>query len=206
MVYKFYDTSSLLIKVDNLFNEKDTRIIISSVTLEELEKIKVSTNKEAEIKYAARKLLHVLLNNKNAYDIHIFNNNMLSPLKEKGLDTQSNDMRILATALDYDNSIHPDETIFVANDLSLLNIANLFFGEDSIEFVSSEIDEYSGYKEIILTDEELSEFYLHPNNNIFNLFINEYLIIKNINGEIVDKLCWTGECYRPLKYTTFYSR
>ena len=53
---KFYDTSSLLKKVDTLF-ETGERFAVSSVTLDELENIKTSSNKDADIKYSARKLL-----------------------------------------------------------------------------------------------------------------------------------------------------
>ena len=50
---KFYDTSSLLLNLDNLF-EDEAQIYISSITLEELEHIKTSANKDADIKYSAR--------------------------------------------------------------------------------------------------------------------------------------------------------
>ena len=42
-----------------------------------------------------------------------------------------------------------------------------------------EIDEYTGYKEIRLSDDELTKFYQEFNKNQFDLFINEYLIIYN---------------------------
>jgi hypothetical protein len=65
---KFYDTSSLLLKVDSLFEEKE-RFAISSITLEELEHIKTAANKDADIKYAARKLTHILDNHMGDYNI-----------------------------------------------------------------------------------------------------------------------------------------
>ena len=42
---KFYDTSSLLLLADNLSQQEDN-IIISSITLQELENIKTSYNKK----------------------------------------------------------------------------------------------------------------------------------------------------------------
>ena len=51
--FKFYDTSSLLVMGSELF---DNRFAISSITLEELESIKVSANKDSDIKYATRQL------------------------------------------------------------------------------------------------------------------------------------------------------
>lgn len=136
MTYKFYDTCSLLLKADSLIDEKGP-IIISSITLSELENIKTSSHKDNELKYAARRLLNFLTDHPETYTVHIFTLDMLKPIEEKSLDI-TNDTKILATAIDYDTNIHPDETVFVTNDLALYNIANLFFGEDSIERVEEE--------------------------------------------------------------------
>ena len=142
--YKFYDTCSLLLKVDTLLEEQDP-IVISSITLNELENIKTSANKDADIKYAARRLLHLLSEHPEAYEVHIFNMNMLDPIAERALAI-TDDTKILATAIDYDRTRHPDETVFVTNDLALFNIANLFFGSDSIERVNeNDEDDYDGY-------------------------------------------------------------
>jgi len=51
---KFYDTSSLLLKAGTLFDENEEKFAISSITLKELEEIKTSFNKDANIKYTAR--------------------------------------------------------------------------------------------------------------------------------------------------------
>jgi hypothetical protein len=40
--------------------EADENIVFSSITLKELEEIKVSNDKDADIKYAARRLLALL--------------------------------------------------------------------------------------------------------------------------------------------------
>ena len=64
---KFYDTSSLLLKVDSLFEEEE-KFVISSITLEELENIKTAANKDADVKYAARKLTHILDTHMGEYD------------------------------------------------------------------------------------------------------------------------------------------
>ena len=56
---QFYDTCSLLLRAGNLFDEPED-FIISSITLQELENIKTSTNKDDNIKFSARQLLHDL--------------------------------------------------------------------------------------------------------------------------------------------------
>ena len=203
--YKFYDTCSLLLKVDTLFKDEE-KIAISSITLQELEDIKTSNSKDIDIKYAARRLLHVLDEHRGCYDIHIFRNEMMAPIIEKGLPTQSNDMKILATAIDYDNNIHPDETIFVTNDLALKNIANLFFGDGIIESVSEDDDNYSGYVDEQLSNNQMEQFYSNPNYNFFNTYINQYIIIRDQNNQIVDKKLWDGTGYRAISYDSFDSK
>lgn len=206
MTYKFYDTCSLLLKANNLFDEENVKIIISSITLQELEEIKTASNKDSEIKYSARRILHELNKNPEAYEIHVFREEQLQKITDKGFSHINNDLRILACAFDYDYFEHPDETVFVTNDLALKAIANCFFGEDSIESVDEEqIDQYVGYQEVQLNDEELSNLYSDLDYNWFNLYINEYLVIKDGGGSIVDRLCWTGATHRRLAYKDFVS-
>lgn len=54
---KFYDTSSLLLE------ENFEGIVVSSISLQELEDIKTSTNRDNEIKAQARKALRKLIEN-----------------------------------------------------------------------------------------------------------------------------------------------
>ena len=150
---KFYDTSSLLLRANNLFDDEEF-FAISSITLEELENIKSSGTRDPEIKYTARKLLHSLDENRNKYDTHIFTEDMLDPIREKDLSI-SNDMKILATAIDYNNRIKTDEVIFVTNDLCLKFIANLFFGDGMIMSVEENDDDYKGYLDYSFTDSEM---------------------------------------------------
>lgn len=140
---------------------------------------------------------------------------MLDPIVEKDLSI-TNDMKILATAIDYDNNIHPDETIFVTNDLALKVIANLFFGEDSIQSVNEEIDDkYKGYIDVTFADDQAMEFfYSHykdtPDPIVEekeNILINTYVIIRDKEtNEILDRLVWTGTEYRNINYSIFDSR
>lgn len=200
---KFYDTCSLLAKADNLFDGQN--FLISSITLSELENIKTSNYKDFDIKYAARKVTNLLNQYPDKYEVIIFNINMMTPILDAKLES-TNDMKILATAISYAQN-HPD-IIFVTNDLSLKNIAGLFFNKDHIESVEQkDSDGYKGFLEITLSDEEMSDFYSNPFVNTFNLNINEYLIIhESVDNQIVDTLVWTGEKYRHLSYRSFSSK
>lgn len=207
MIYKFYDTCSLLLAGARIFNNKNEKPVISSITIQELEDIKSSNRKDEKIKYLARQVVRSLTEHKGEYDLHIFETYMLDPIYGKGDFDVNNDLRILATAFDYDYYKHPDETVFVTNDLVLKHIANMFFGEDSIESVEEEQEDYSGYKEIILnTDEEIGDLYQNLNTNQFGLLTNQYLIVKNNKNEIIDRLCWNGKTHRRLIVKDFNSR
>ena len=203
MIYKFYDTSSLLMRVDDLFNDPEEQVIISTISLKELEEIKTSANKNEDIKYAARKLTALLGANPDKYTAWIFNMDMLEPVSNFGI---TNDIKILATALDYDQRCHPDETIFVTNDLALKNIANTVFGSDSIEGITVEEDTYSGYKEVYLDQQDMSKFYSNLQYNTFDLMINEYVVIHEAEtGDIVDCWRWNGDGHVALRYGSFPS-
>lgn len=56
---RFYDTCALLLAGETLF-DKGEKFLISSVTIKELERIKTSANKDADVKYSARLLQHLL--------------------------------------------------------------------------------------------------------------------------------------------------
>lgn len=198
---KFYDTSSLLKKVDTLF-ETGERFAVSSITLDELENIKTSSNKDADIKYSARKLLREMDTHINDFDIVLFEDKMLKPAIKLNLSI-TNDIKILTCAINYakKNSV---EIEFVTNDLILKVLARMFFKVTSVD--EDEQDDYTGYLDLRLSDDEMNELYSNPNTNVFNLKVNQYFIVRNEANEIVDRLVWTGETYRNLQFNNFNSK
>lgn len=198
---KFYDTSSLLLKADTLF-DTDEKFAISSITLEELEHIKTSVHKDPDIKYAARKLTHLLDKHIGSYDVEIYNEKMDKPLHQAGI-FMNNDAKILACGVAYAKAAR-GQVVFMTNDICLKHLAGLFF--DYVESVDEDYDDYLGFKDVVMNDEDMVSFYSNPNSNPYNLLVNEYLIIRNIENEIVDRLCWTGEDYRHLDYASFPSK
>lgn len=159
--YDFYDTSSLLLLNDEELNEF---FIISSITLTELENIKTARNKDYEIKAAARHITRKLHENQGNYKVVIYQPKMLELLGEYEFDI-NDDLRILSCALWEDKYFAPDDITFITNDLALSNIANLYFGSDSIAYIQSAEDEYRGYKEVYLDQEEMIEFYANQKTN-----------------------------------------
>ena len=46
--------------------------------------------------------------------------------------------------------------------------------------------EYTGYHDVTLTDQELASLYENPSMNRYDMLTNEYLIVRNTAGEVVD--------------------
>ena len=73
MTYKCYDTCSLLKQAGHLFETNDYTLVISSIVLEELENIKTSANKDADVKCNARRVLRDLDEHPGAFEIILYN-------------------------------------------------------------------------------------------------------------------------------------
>ena len=202
MKFKCYDTCSLLKEAGHLFTSDDFTLIISSIVLEELEDIKSRSNRDADVKFAARKVLQDLDAHYGSYEILMYNDEFVEPLVSAGLSI-TNDVKIIACALDFAKQRPDDEIIFVSNDLICRHIASMFL---PVEQVVEEDYDYDGYKEMYLTEEEMNDFYSNPDKNIYDLYINQYLLIYNKEtGEYVDSVCWTGSEYRHLTFGNFTS-
>lgn len=197
----FYDTCSLLLAGESLFEEGKPIFKVSSITFKELERIKTAANKDADVKYSARLLLHLFDTYPNKYEVVIHKQEYESYITDKSLEI-NDDMRILSDAIWA--SIH-DNIIFVTNDLSLKHIASLFFDHDMIESVNEENDTYTGYLEVTADEASLAEFYQDTQQNQFNLLSGQYLILRNQEGEVVDLRVWTGDDHRYLNTKPFNS-
>lgn len=205
MMNKFYDTCSLILNKDNLFNTKE-RFIISSITLDELENLKSSSKTDLDNKIAVRHLLHQLDEHIGDYEVCPFKEAMLDPIHEEDLSV-NNDMKILATAIFYSNNINSD-IIFITNDLSLKTIARLFFDDSQIKSIYIE-DRYKGYTIKQFDNEQEMEYFYsnYLSSPVYEeIQINEYLILKNPEGEIIDRLVRTDDGYRNVSFETFDSK
>ena len=200
---QFYDTCSLLLRAGNLFDEPED-FIISSITLQELENIKTSTNKDDNVKFSARQLLHDLDEHFGQYLIINYQNTYAQNITQRDFEL-TNDTKILSCYLECVRLFPEEKIIFITNDLALKSIARVFTSNvQSLE--EDKPDDYTGYKEITMSDDCMSDFYTNPCENKYNLQIGEYILVKNTEGEIVDRLCWNGEYYRHLDYKSFNSR
>lgn len=199
----FYDTNALLDLGAKLF-ENEEKFYLSTTSLHELEHIKTSKNKDEETRYKARKLVHLLDENPNKYEVIIYDKQERDLLEQYGLD-ESPDNQICACAETLAMSKGYDNVIFVSNDLCCKTIAKNCF-RLIVESVKNNIDEeYKGFKEVVLSDDDMAYFYGHLTENIYELLTNEYIIIRNKDNEIVDKMRWDGEMYQNVKIGTLKS-
>lgn len=201
---KFYDTCSML---DLQHTILDSKFLISSITFSELESIKTSGTKDEEIKWAARKVLHLLEENDDAYEVVIYDtykdNNILDLY---GL-ISNNDNKIIASVYNYYKANR--DIVFVTSDLSCKAIAKFLGIPTEFAVTNYSDDTYTGYQEIIMEDYELANFYgqiLSNNENIYQLKNNEYLLIRDPSEEIIDKYRWFENKYIPVLYRKVESK
>lgn len=166
--------------------------------MEELENIKTSSRKDEETKYKARKLLHILDENSDKYKVVITTKSIISIIDDFGLEnTPDNQICTCAYSI-------PD-ILFITNDISCKTIAKWIFGLDISSISTIQEDLYKGYRDITLSENDMAYFYEHLNENVFNLLTNEYVIIRNADNEVVDKLKWDGEMYQTIRNKPFKS-
>lgn len=188
----FYDTSALIELRDNI----EGKFYISSLTFKELRKIKNSSRNYSD-KTVAEKLLNFLTANRHRYEIIPHKTSHEEILETKGFEI-TDDLKVVSDAL----SIY-DKCVFVTYKPDIYKFASSF-SSLNCKFLEAEKDNYKGFIEVAANDERLAILYEEPKNNIFNLLIGQYLIVKDAE-KTKDIKCWTGEYYRPIERITFSS-
>lgn len=183
---KFYDTNALL---HNDIEKIEDKIYLSSITLQELEHIKTSRNKDEDLKFQARKVTRWLRLNEDKYECIIADKSVYFLVSDKDLEID-NDNLIISSAY---SLLDKYDVEFVTNDICCYNIAKNIF-ELNCTGIQDKVEEnYKGYKEIIMTDKEMATFYETENKeNIYGLEINEYLIIKDTLNQPLDAWKYDG--------------
>jgi len=198
----FYDTCALLNKLHHAFNKE--KFCISNITLKELENIKVSASKDPDVKFRARRLIHLLDEYEDSYEIINYAKDMDAafdkyPILDKG--SSVDDSRIIISALYY-NEIEP--IIFVTEDLNCKQIARAL--GLNVKYLKTENQDYTGFKVVSFeTDDDLANFYNHFKENEYKLLENEYLIIKH-KDEIIDYYKYSNEDIVHIPFISFESK
>ena len=200
----FYDTCALLNELHKAF-ETNIPFVISNITLKELEQIKTSNFKDSEIKFRARRLIHLLDANEDKYEVVNYCKAWDNELQNYEILSDNNDSKIIFSAIkkSQDNPI-----IFVTEDICCKRLAkNLGL---QVRYLIEGKQKYCGYKEVVISsDEELADFYSkvsYYKENPYKLLVNEYLIIKDSNNNIIDKYRYTKEGMKKVSFNCFESK
>ena len=198
---KFYDTNAILELQEKIFNDF---FYVSSVTLEELENIKTNKDKSEEIKFKARKMARLLLENDKdfdkVYNVIVYDKEIGKVLDEYQLEhTPDNKICACAYMLRQTTDVN-----FITNDICCYIIAKNVFSLNVEVAKENKFDMYKGYLEVEMSEEEMSAFFQNPQENFYGLLINQYLIIKNLEKDNVYK--WNGEEYIKVVSTNFKSK
>ena len=68
------------------------------------------------------------------------------------------------------------------------------------------MEEYLGFKEVTLSDEELALIYQKTPGYNLGCLKNEYLVVHNKSGEVADHFCWNGTHFVQVPYKQINSR
>ena len=193
----FYDTCSLLSKGKEVF-DTDKTFYISSITLKELENIKTSSTKDAETKYKARKLVNLLDEHEDQYQVIFYDKTWDQAIDNDPFLPNNDDSRIIISALHGP----ADSIIFITQDSLCKRFAKMK-GLNVTYLSETDADDYKGYEIIkIESDDEMAKLY----DTIFNLRevpiplkCNEYLIIKDKDDSIIDKYVYRNGVLQQLK-------
>ena len=185
---KFYDTSSVLEGYSDLHN-----VIISSITLEELENIKTSRNKDEEIKFKARKAVRNII--KHGVEVLFYNDYCI----DNDIYT-TNDEMIIATCANYAKGVL-EEVVFYSEDLLCRLIAERKFKLKVAALEETEKQFYKGYILIEGTTEKINEEWDKLDLSV--LYTNEYVIFHDTDTNEWKEMRFDGENLIPLKLPTF---
>ena len=182
---RFFDTCSLLTDCSDLSD-----VILSSKTIEELENIKTSYNKDSAIKYKARKAV-CAIKSQNP-EVIIVNKNDYATIEFLNLEI-TNDNLIIACASRVKEPIE-----FYTEDYLCEIIAKEYFGL-TVKHVINNEDKgiYKGYKTIKGTSKDINNYM--ENINYSDWAINEYLIIENTDDSTSKEMRFNGENFVGLK-------
>ena len=181
------DTSALL-NHEGLIDElkEKYKIVIPIKVVEELDNIKQNSTNDS-LKYFARKSIHSLKNN---YDLITFD---LINEVDKSFDEEINDNKIVSCA-------KRNNALLITDDMNL-KVKAYSLGLECLDIEDKVVDdEYNGVKEIVLSEQNLIYLYEHNRENIYDCLINQYLIVKDEKGIILDKLKWNGNIYQPISF------
>jgi PhoH-like ATPase len=179
------DTNILLGNPEILQQYDD--IVIPSHVLREVEHLELTRKQDKLLQFQIRRFKRLSKSFDRYVDLKDYSFNLR---KEWSKDYTDNILVQIALV---------NNLAMVTNDVLLRKKCRLY-NIVVIEPEVSDFIEHKGYKEVFMTQPELADIYLNPNQNIFELLVNEYVIINDdIDGELLDIMKWNGKMLQSLQ-------
>jgi len=189
-----------MILQEKIFEDKDP-FILSNITLKELEQIKTSGTRDPETKWMARNVIRLLSDNSSAFDIEIYKGHFDEELITFDLPKTDDSKIILCAREAFIKRDCLETGVFITQDLACRKLAESV-GLKTEYVINEENDDYTGYKVVSLSEEELARFYatvLPEHINEYDLLFNQYLLLE-FNGHVADQYKWTEAGYEEVNY------
>ena len=189
----FLDTNVLLEDIDHF---SSLPFAISSVSLVELENIKISRNKTEEVRSAARRAIKWLADHHGEYDVVVYCSGVDTVADNFQLDSYEPDVKICCSAYIW-RDFCQDEMTFVTRDLSCRNIAEKVLGLKVEWFEGKKQEIYKGYKEINGDTQYINNYMADIDYSQWS--VNEYCLINNTDDGSIKEMRFDGNIFVPLK-------
>jgi PhoH-like ATPase len=177
--------TNYLIEQDDLEDLiKQYEVVIPLCVLEELDNLNHTSNDQSK-KYKIRNAIRFIESNLDK--ITVDTNNYIR---------DKNDNKILDSCIE-------NKAKLITFDVAM-KIKAKAFDIECVELNNTK-DIYKGYREVTLDEFEQANFYSCMINK-WNLLENEYLILKDLEGNIIDKLKWSGHKFENLNYKKIDSK
>lgn len=174
------DTNSL-INNPHIIKEKST--VITSLVLREFESLE-KRKSDRTLQYGirvAKRVIEEAIHNAN-YSINIVDIDGGDGLS--GYDDEYVDNKLIHFALSKGYGIISDDILLKHKALSL--------GIEVIDSVNKDFnDEYKGFKEVSLAEDEIENLYTNLTTNSFSLLENEFLVVRDLDETLIDTLKWS---------------
>lgn len=179
-------TKLFLVDTNVLLNNPEVldeyEVIIPSHVNREIEHLELTRKQDRTLQWQIRRIKRLL----DKYDCPFVNIKDYKFTLDNELDPQYTDNILLQAAYDEGYGM-------ITND-RLLRQKCRQFGIEVIKVETSSYVEHKGFKEVLMTPDELKKIHLNLGINQFDLMTNEYIIINDdIDGELLDIMKWNGE-------------
>lgn len=180
MTKKYIIDTNILLEFPEII--KELECVVLSHVLREIEKHKLSSN--SVLAYQARESTRFIDQNLSCvkfdfkdYEVTI----------DSTLDKSYTDNKIIQACIDNGYGVISNDLLLkhkaIAYGIEVYNIQEYLFNQE----------EYKGYKEVQLNENELAQFYENLNSNTYDLLTNQYIIIKNEKNDFIETAKWNGK-------------